>query len=200
MAQPNRSALRHRATVRPSVAPAELAGKSPQWPGYGVRVSEPSLRHSVRALLLDEAEGVLLCRFEIPHPIGGLWSAPGGGIEPGETPEQALRRELREEVGLTLTAPARHVWHQRVVADGHLAGYDGMVNDYFLVRTAAFAPRGTLDDDALRAEGISEFRWWSRDDLTGYGGGDVFAPRAFPALWAELLTAGPTAEPRAIGL
>ena len=37
-------------------------------------------------------------------PNGGKWIGVGGGIEPGETPEQCLLREVREETGLTLTA------------------------------------------------------------------------------------------------
>ncbi|MGH3734722.1 MAG: NUDIX hydrolase [Micromonosporaceae bacterium] len=164
-------------------------------------MSAPCLRHSARAVLLDDADSVLLCRFAPGHPIGGVWTAPGGGIEPGETPHQALRRELREEVGFTLEATAPQVWHQRVISDGHAPGYDGVVNDYFLVRTKHFPPRGDLGESALRAENIHSFRWWSREELTGYGGAELFAPRAFPALYAELLAAGPhVGAPRVIGL
>jgi mutator protein MutT len=42
---------------------------------------------------------VLLARRANP-PCAGLWDLPGGFLEAGETPEQALRRELREELGV----------------------------------------------------------------------------------------------------
>ncbi|MFJ3777402.1 NUDIX hydrolase [Streptomyces sp. NPDC090075] len=160
-----------------------------------------NLRHSVRAIILDEDDRVLLCRFAIPKPAGTVvWAAPGGGIEPGETPYAALRRELREEIGLALRADPPHVWHQEVVAPDHAEGYDGVVNDYFLVRTVHFRPRGTLTDDQLAAENISELKWWHPDEVVSYAGPDLFSPRDLATPLTALITSGVPAAPVRLGL
>jgi 8-oxo-dGTP diphosphatase len=151
------------------------------------------------------SEVVLLCRFSFPHPAvptGAtvVWAAPGGGIEPGEPPLAALRRELHEETGLVIDADPPHVWHQEVADPGHADGYDGIVNDYFLVRTTRFDPRGALSDDELAAEHISGMRWWRHRDIAEYSGTDLFSPRDIARPLAALIAGDIPDTPVMLGL
>ena len=60
------------------------------------------LRRKVRALVLNENDEVLLVR---PHGYrDGEWTLAGGGVEEGESPVEAMRRELAEELGVGLEA------------------------------------------------------------------------------------------------
>lgn len=52
------------------------------------------------AALVDADNRILLARRPAGKTFAGLWEFPGGKIEPGETPEQALRRELAEELSI----------------------------------------------------------------------------------------------------
>jgi 8-oxo-dGTP diphosphatase len=63
--------------------------------------------------LIVKAGEVLICQRRPDQPMALQWEFPGGKIEPGETPEQALARELDEELGITARIGARvtHVRH-----------------------------------------------------------------------------------------
>ena len=55
------------------------------------------------AALIDPDNRVLLARRPPGKPMAGLWEFPGGKVHEGETPEAALVRELREELGIDIT-------------------------------------------------------------------------------------------------
>ncbi len=54
----------------------------------------------VAAALVNADGWVLIGQRPADKSLGGLWEFPGGKLEPGETPEQALVRELEEELGI----------------------------------------------------------------------------------------------------
>lgn len=59
----------------------------------------------VSAIIVHPTEKrVLLCKRANGKALGGKWEFPGGKVEQGETPMQALQRELREELGIEIKA------------------------------------------------------------------------------------------------
>ncbi|MDR7302864.1 NUDIX hydrolase [Haloactinomyces albus] len=65
-------------------------------------ISEPSVIRCVGAVVHD-SRGRLLLILRDNAPGRGKWSLPGGRVEPGETDQAAVRREVREETGLSVT-------------------------------------------------------------------------------------------------
>lgn len=58
----------------------------------------------VSGLILRDGRVLLVRRGK--EPFLGFWSLPGGHVEPGETPEESVRREVREETGLDVIVGA----------------------------------------------------------------------------------------------
>jgi len=78
----------------------------------GERNGSKSIR-AVAAALILRGEEVLICQRRPDQPLGSKWEFPGGKIEPGETAEEALRRELKEELDIDAIVGTRvaHIRH-----------------------------------------------------------------------------------------
>ena len=145
---------------------------------------------SARALLVDPQDRVLLMKFA-SDSNRTYWLTPGGSLHPGESFEDALCREIREETGFTLAQPGHWVWTspKRIVRDGR--PLDTLARVYiqrvpnFVAAPTALTPE---ERDTFRA-----FRWWSIDEIAGSR--ETFVPRTLAALLSALLGRPWPAEP-----
>lgn len=107
----------------------------------------------VTAAIIMDQQCVLIAQKESTHKLAGLWEFPGGKIEPGETPEACLERELAEELGIAI----------------EITGFFG---EYiFPLETAVLHLRGyqaRVIGGVLTLHEHDDARWVSVDDLQQY--------------------------------
>src|SRR5262249_3312450 len=101
---------------------------------------------------------VLIVRRSRP-PAHGLYTLPGGGVELGETLEQAIIREVREETGLAIAPLALVGFREAIARDAA-----GRVERHFVI--LAFAARWAGGEVALSEE-LAEAHWREPDELPG---------------------------------
>lgn len=109
-------------------------------------------RQRPSALCYVERDGRYLMLRRRKEPFRGLWTAPGGKVEPGEAPDEAIRREIREETGLTL----QRLELRLVTAEtGPHPAYNWLL----------FLFRGTAAPGPPRAGVEGELRWFTPAEL-----------------------------------
>jgi 8-oxo-dGTP diphosphatase len=117
------------------------------------RPNGPALRFVAAALILRGGE-ILIGQRRADQPMALLWEFPGGKIEAGESAEQALARELSEELGIKaeIGAPVTRIRHNY--------RHGGAVDlQFFTVHEFA----GEIDNQIY-----NQVRWVKIEDLTGY--------------------------------
>lgn len=127
--------------------------------------AETPLRRAARVVLLDPQNRVLLMRYDDGPPNGSHWATPGGGLEPGESHEQAALRELAEETGWNDIVLLSEI-HRR----SHTMEWSGQIvyqaERLFFARTEQPARQITGVDAMHESDGIAAWRWWTLAELT----------------------------------
>ncbi len=181
--------------VLPSTSPANAAvrwwDRARWFLELAARVNDLPPRQGVRALVVDTKDRVLLVRFD--DELGEWWCTPGGGVDPGESDEAALARELAEEVGLTEYELGQLIWtrHHWLV---NPTRWGGQHERHYLVRTDPFEPRPQFTTEQLAEEGVREARWFTIAELAELTTG----PKRLAQLVRDVVENGPPPEPIAI--
>ncbi len=150
----------------------------------------PLPRDAARVLLLDDEDRALLVAHA-PDPTRRVWTAPGGGLQPGESHEQAATRELAEEIGIEVPL-GPWVWSRRVTFAFRGCWID-QSERWFLARIDEVDAEAAPLDDV----GALDARWWTATELAGTGA--ELAPAALGHQLALLLSAGIPDPPIDVG-
>jgi len=120
-----------------------------------------TIRNAARAIILTPQQEVLLMRMAFPWLDDHLWILPGGGIESGESPEEAVIREVFEETGFSCPVVIGEAWRRDSYVEARMTH---LKQRYFFVRAEHFEPSPS-DLSEQEMEWVREYRWWSVRDL-----------------------------------
>ena len=118
------------------------------------RSRRPLPHRDIAAALVWRGSRLLIARRPEEGLLGGLWEFPGGKVEPGETPAEAARREVREELGIDVeilgkTAAIEHAYsHFRITLHLFHARWTG--GEIERLETEADSPRWVLPPELAR--------------------------------------------------
>ena len=138
-------------------------------------------RRAARVVVLDPLDRILLINASDPlHRNGpGWWEIPGGGIDHGESTEDAARRELWEEAGIAGAEIGPCVWFQRVQFS--FGGWHFDQDEWVHIARCEGVSEGPQGLEALEVLAFGEQRWWTLEDLLEH------QPRTIPYRMAEFL-------------
>lgn len=135
----------------------------------------------VAAVIRNSQGQVLIARRPAHHPIaGGLLEFPGGKVEPGESPESALVREIREELGVVVTIARSRGRDGLLGLVSHV--YESAKRDspsVHILLAAYHADLAPGDEANIKLHDIAEIKWVSENHMPAES---EFAPADIPFL------------------
>jgi 8-oxo-dGTP pyrophosphatase MutT (NUDIX family) len=151
-------------------------------------------RKVARVLLFDDQDRLLLFHVRDPaDPTGDpWWYPPGGGMDPGESPEQAARRELFEETGIENAEIGPVVLERRGVRF-RFGGRDFEQHEWHVLGRLLDGGGIAGGGDDLEAEAVAAHRWWTLAELATSP--ELVYPSGLAATVERLLREGPPAVP-----
>ncbi|EPZ37926.1 NUDIX hydrolase [Anoxybacillus ayderensis] len=133
------------------------------------------IRKCARAIIVNECHEILLQKFEFSDVVGNvvLWVTPGGGVKGNETPIEALKRELREELNIAVDIHGEPLFEIDILIEGKNGSFISR-EIYYKITIQSNTVFSMENMTEKEKNTFMDLKWWSKEQLKKL---ENFAPR-----------------------